>query len=165
MMTRILMCDTLKRYAEFMNEIFKVKYIERAMQLKAIVDCQIMGIHPHMAKIIAKYDLLMYRYYSPVWNRNAEGKLELEEKEEEQEKEGGDDEDGDYDEYEEDDEEDGKYEDQNGKDELDTGGLEKGEGVEIVVLKMGAKNKNKKEKEQEEEKEKEAKENEREEEK
>ena len=124
MMTRILMCDTLQRYAEFMNEIFKIKYIERAMQLKAIVDYQIMGIHPHMAKIIAKYDLLMYRYYSPVWNRNAAGKLELEEKEE-----GGDDEDGDYDEYEEDDEEDGKYEDQNGKDELDTGGLKKGEGV------------------------------------
>ena len=157
MMTRILICDTLQRYAEFMNEIFNVKYIERAVQLKAIVDCQIMGIHPHMAKIIAKYDLLMYRYYSPVWNRNAEGKLELEEKEE-----GGDDEDDDY---EEDDEEDGKYEDQNGKDELDIGGLEKGEGVEIVVLKMVAKFKNKKEKdeeekEQEEEKEKEDKEEE-----
>ena len=151
MMTRILMCDTLQIYAEFMNEIFKVKYIE--MQLKAIVDCQIIGIHPHMAKIIAKYDLLMYRYYSPVWNRNAEGKLELEAKVE-----GGDDEDDEY-------EEDGKYEDQNGKDELDTGGLGKGEGVEIVVLKMVAKNKNKKEndeeeKEQEEEKEKAAKENE-----
>ena len=67
-----------------------------------------MGIHPHMAKIIARYDLLMYRYYSHVWNRNAEGKLELEEKEEEEEKEGeeeeekaegGDDEDDDYDEY------------------------------------------------------------------
>ena len=169
MMTRILMCDTLQRCAEFMNEIFTIKYIERAMQLKAIVDCQIMSIHPDMAKIIAKHDLLMYRYYSPVWNRNVEGKLELEEKEEEEEdkekEEGGYDEDDDYDEYEEDDEEDGKYEDQNGKDELDMGGLEKGEGVEIVVLKMVTKNKNKKEKdeeekEQEEEKEKEDKEEE-----
>ena len=46
------------------------------MQLKAMVDCQIMAIHPHMAKIIAYYDLLIYRYYSPVWNRNGEGKLQ-----------------------------------------------------------------------------------------
>ena len=79
MMTRIVMCDTLQRYAHFMNKIFNVQFIERAMQLKAIVDCQIMAIHSHMAKIIAKYDLLIYRYYSPVWNRNAEGKLQLEE--------------------------------------------------------------------------------------
>ena len=61
------------------------------MQLKAMVDCQIMVIHPHMAKIIAYYDLLIYRYYSPVWNRNGEGKLqtlkEEEEKEEEEEEE------------------------------------------------------------------------------
>ena len=31
MMTRIVMCDTLQRYAHFMNEIFNVKFIERAM--------------------------------------------------------------------------------------------------------------------------------------
>ena len=52
LMTRILLCDTLKRYAELLNEIFNVKFIERAMQLKAMVDCQIMAIHPHMAKIL-----------------------------------------------------------------------------------------------------------------
>ena len=75
-MTRVLLCDTLKRYAELLDEIFNVKFIERAMQLKAMVYCQIMAIHPHMAKIIAFYDLLTYRYYSPVWNRNAEGKLQ-----------------------------------------------------------------------------------------
>ena len=54
LMTKFLLCDTMKR-------------------------CQIMAIHPHMAKIIAYYDLMIYRYYSPVWNRNAEGKLQAEE--------------------------------------------------------------------------------------
>ena len=63
------------------------------MQLKAVVDCQIMAIHPHMAKIIAFDDLLIYRYYSPVWNRNAEGKLQAPEEENEGEEDGGDDDD------------------------------------------------------------------------
>ena len=69
------------------------------MQLKAMVDCQIMAIHPNMAKIIAFYDLLIYRYYSPVWNRNVEGKLQPPEEEEEGEgeKDGGDDDDDDDD--------------------------------------------------------------------
>ena len=60
-----------------------MKFIERAIQLKAMVDCQIMAIHPHMAKIIAFYDLLIYRYYSPVWNKNTEGKLQPPEEEKE----------------------------------------------------------------------------------
>ena len=50
------------------------------------MDCQIMTIHPHMSKIIAYYDLLIYRCYSPVWNRNGEGKLQALEKEEEEKK-------------------------------------------------------------------------------
>ena len=91
-MTKILLCNTMKRYGELLDEIFNVKFIDRAMQLKAMVDFQIMAIHPHMAKIIAYYDLIIYRYYSPVWNRNAEGKLQaLEEEEEEEEEDGGDD--------------------------------------------------------------------------
>ena len=71
-MTRILLCDTKKNYCELLDEIFNVKFIKRAMQLKAMVDCQIMAIHPHMTKIIAYYDLPIHRYYSPVWNRNGE---------------------------------------------------------------------------------------------
>ena len=94
LMTRILLCDTLKRYDELLDEIFNIKFIERAMQLKAMVDCQIMAIHPHMAKIIAFFDLMIYRYYSPVWNRNAEGKLQALEEEEEEE-DGGDNDDDD----------------------------------------------------------------------
>ena len=154
LMTRILLCDTMKNYGKLLDEIFNVKFIERAMQLKAMVDCQIMAIHPHMAKIIAYYDLLIYTYYSPVWNRNGEGKLQTlkeeddEEEEEEEEEEEADDDD-----------------DNNNNDDkkvLNTGGLEKGEGVQIVVLKVVPKKK-KKEKD-EEEKEKDEKENEKEEE-
>ena len=85
LMTRILLCETKKYYGELLDEIFNVKIIERAMQLKAMVDCQIMAIHPHMSKIIAYYDLLIYRYYSPVWNRNGDGKLQALEEEEEEE--------------------------------------------------------------------------------
>ena len=133
LMRRILLCDTKKIYGELLDEIFNVKFIERAMQLKAMVDCQIMAIHPHMSKIIAYYDLLIYRYYSPVWNRNGEGKLQALEKIEEEE---------------DDDDDDDKKE----KKQLDTGGLEKGEGVEIIVLKAVTKKKNKNKKEKDEEK-------------
>ena len=139
LMTRILLCDTMENYGKLLDEIFNVKFIERAMQLKAMVDCQIMAIHPHMAKIIAYYNLLIYRYYSPVWNRNGEGKLQtLKEEEEEDEEE---------EEEEEDDDDDNNDE----KKELNTGGLEKGEGVQIVVLKVVPKKK-KKEKDEEERK-------------
>ena len=137
LMTRILLYDTKKNYGELLDEIFNVKFIERAMQLKAKVDCQIMAIHPHMSKIIAYYDLLIYRYYSPVWNRNDERKLQALEKEEEEEEEGEEEEDDD---------------DKKEKKQLDTSGLEKGEEVEIIVLKAltKKKNKNKKEKDEEE---------------
>ena len=138
LMTKILLCDTMKRYAELLDEIFNVKFIERAMQLKAMVDCQIIAIHPHMAKTIAYYDLMIYRYYSPVWNRNAEVKLQAVEEEEEED--GGDDDDDD------------DYDEKKEEKELDTAGLGKAEGVEIVVLKVvpKKKKKNKKEKDEEE---------------
>ena len=103
-----------------------------------MVDCQIMAIYPHMARIIAYYDLLIYMYYSPVWNRNAEGKLQALEEEEEED----------------DDDDDDKKE----KKDLDTGGLEKGEGVEIVVLKVVPKKKRNKKEKDEVEKEKDEKE-------
>ena len=136
-MTRILLCDTKKDYGELLDEVFNVKFIERAMQLKAMVDCQIMAIHPHMSKIIASYDLLIYRYYLPVWNRNGQGKLQALEKEEEEEEEDDDDDDDDDDKKE--------------KKQLDTGGLAKG-GVELIVLKAVTKKKNKNKKEKDEEK-------------
>ena len=126
----------MENYGKLLDEIFNVKFIERVMQLKAMVDCQIMVIHPHMAKIIAYYDLLIYRYYSPVWNRNGEGKLQTLKEEEEEEEE-----DNDKEEEEEEDEDD---DDDDDKKELNTGGLEKGEGVQIVVLKVVPKKKRRK---------------------
>ena len=57
LMTKILFCDTMNNYGKLLDEIFNVKFIERAIQVKAMVDCQIMAIHPHMGKIIAYYDL------------------------------------------------------------------------------------------------------------
>ena len=98
-----------------------------------MVDCQIMATLPHLSKIIAYYDLLIYRYYSHVWNRNGEGKLQALEEEEEED--------------DDDDDDDDKKE----KKQLDTGGLEKGEGVEIIVLKAVTKKKNKNKKENDEE--------------
>ena len=155
LMTRILLCDIMKNYGKLLDEIFNVKFIERAMQLKAMVDCQIMAIHPHMAKIIAYYDLLIYRYYSPVWKRNGVGKLQMLKEEEDDEEE----------EEEEDDDDDDDNNNNNNNDdkkELNTAGLEKEEGVHIVVLKVVPK-KEKKEKD-EDEREKDEKENEKEEE-
>ena len=71
--------------------------------------------------------MLIYRYYSPVWNRNGEGKLQALEKEKEEDD-----------------------DDKKEKKQLHTGGLEKGEGVEIIVLKAVTKKKNKNKKEKEE---------------
>ena len=137
LMTRILLCYTMENYGKLLVEIFNVKFIERATQLKAMVDCQIMVIHPHMAKIIAYYDLLIYRYYSPVWNRNGEGKFQTlkEEEDEEEEEEEEEEEDDD------DDDDDNNNNNNDDKKELNTGGLEKGEGVQIVVLKVVPKKK------------------------
>ena len=98
-----------------------------------------MVIHPHMAKIIAYYDLLIYRYYSPVWNRNGEGKLQTLKEEEEEEKD-------------DDDDDNNKNNNNNDKKELNTGRLEKGEGVQIVVLKVVPKKKKKEKDEEEKEK-------------
>ena len=144
-MTKILLCDTMNNYTKLLDEIFNVKFIKRAIQVKAMVDCQIMAIHPHMGKIIAYYDLLIYRYYSPVWNRNGEGKLQVLEEEEEEEEEAEEEEEEEEEEKEEEEDDDDDGDDD--KKELDRGGLEKGEGVEIVVLKVvPKKKKNKKEK-------------------
>ena len=111
LMTRILLCDTMKFYGKLLDEIFNVKFIERSMQLKAMVDCQIRAIHPHMAKIIAYYDLLIYKYYSPVWNRTGEGKLQTLEKEEEEEDDDEEEEKEDEEEEEEEEEEDNNNDD------------------------------------------------------
>ena len=60
-------CDTLDKYAALLNIIFNVKFIERAIELKALVDHQLFQMHPHLFKVIGWYDMLILRYYNPMW--------------------------------------------------------------------------------------------------
>ena len=60
-------CDTLEKYAELMDIIFSVKYIERAFELKIIIDHALLRLHPHMCYPVTWYDVLLYRYYCSPW--------------------------------------------------------------------------------------------------
>ena len=59
----LLDCNTLEKYAQLMDIIFSVKYIERAFELKAKIDNTLLNLHPHMTKVVTWYDALLYRYY------------------------------------------------------------------------------------------------------
>ena len=63
----LLDCDTLEKYAKFMDIIFSVKYIERAFELKTIIDHTLLSLHPHMSYPVTWYDALLYRYYCSPW--------------------------------------------------------------------------------------------------
>ena len=63
----LLDCDTLEKYAQFMDIIFNVKYIERTFELKAKVDNKLLNLHPHMTYIVIWYDALLYRYCCSSW--------------------------------------------------------------------------------------------------
>ena len=45
----LLDCNTLEKYAQLMDIIFSVKYIERAFQLKIIIDNTLFSLHPTCA--------------------------------------------------------------------------------------------------------------------
>ena len=59
----LLDCDILEKYAQLMDIIFSVKYIERAFELKAKVDNILLNLHPHMTFVVTWYDALLHRYY------------------------------------------------------------------------------------------------------
>ena len=63
----LLDCDTLEKYAQLMNILFSVKYIERAFELKAEIDNTLLSLHPYMCYPVTWYDALLYRYYSSPW--------------------------------------------------------------------------------------------------
>ena len=63
----LLGCDTLEKYAQLMDIIFSVKYIERAFELKAKVDNTLLNLHPYMTYVVTLYDALLYRYYCSPW--------------------------------------------------------------------------------------------------
>ena len=62
---RVLNCNTTERYKHLLNEIFSLKYLERAMKVKDIVDDDILAANPHLAPVIKQYNALLYRYYWP----------------------------------------------------------------------------------------------------
>ena len=66
-MEMLLDCDTLEKYVELMDIIFSVKYIERAFELKTIIDHTLLRLHPHMCYPVTWYDALLYRYYCSPW--------------------------------------------------------------------------------------------------
>ena len=57
----------MEKYAELMDIIFSVKYIERAFELKTIIDHTLLRLHPHMCYPVTWYDVLLYRYYCSPW--------------------------------------------------------------------------------------------------
>ena len=63
----LLDCDTLEKYAQLMDIIFSVRYIERAFGLKAKIHNTLLNLHPHMTYIVIWYDALLYRYYCSPW--------------------------------------------------------------------------------------------------
>ena len=63
----LLDCDTLEKYAQLMDIIFSVKYIERAFELKTIIDNTLLSLHPHMCYPINWYDTLLYRFHYSPW--------------------------------------------------------------------------------------------------
>ena len=52
-------CDTIDKYADLLNMIFNVKFIEIAVELNALMDNQIIQMHPHLSKVIVWYDMLI----------------------------------------------------------------------------------------------------------
>ena len=69
---KIMACDTLEKYEELMNEVFDLKYIERALEIKNMLDMELVILHPHMSTYVAMYDSLLYRFYTPLWTDREE---------------------------------------------------------------------------------------------
>ena len=61
----ILKCSTKEKYQKLLDKIFSVKYFERAMKIKEILDSDVLVVSPHLAPVIKQYNCLLYRYYWP----------------------------------------------------------------------------------------------------
>ena len=62
---KILNCSTRAQYRDLLNQIFSLKYVERAMACKDILDSDLLAVNPHLAPIIRQYNCILYRYYWP----------------------------------------------------------------------------------------------------
>jgi len=59
----VVSCNSRFRYFCLMDHVFRLKYFERSMVLKAKIDEEIVKASPHMAQVCALYDLVLYRFF------------------------------------------------------------------------------------------------------
>ena len=57
-------CNMMDKYADLLNMIFNVRFVERVVELKALIDAQILCMHPHFSPVIGWYDMFILRYYN-----------------------------------------------------------------------------------------------------
>ena len=60
---QLMKCDTVKGYQKLMNSLFDVDEVERAIQIKLMVDDDISFYYPYMGRVMACYDALIFRAY------------------------------------------------------------------------------------------------------
>ena len=60
-------CNTMDKCAKLLNMIFNVRFIERVVELKALIDTQILHMHLHLSHVIEWYNMFILRYYNPLW--------------------------------------------------------------------------------------------------
>ena len=61
----VLSCYTVAKYKDILDQIFSLKYVERAMNVKRMVDTDLLAVHPHLAPVANLYNCILYRYYWP----------------------------------------------------------------------------------------------------
>ncbi len=61
----LLNCTTRFDYQDLMNKVFSMKYIERCVQVKGLIDVELAVLQPRLTRIMAYYDALIFRYYWP----------------------------------------------------------------------------------------------------
>ena len=63
--TAIMNCNDRQAYRSLLDKIFSVRYIDRALIIKAFVDNELVKFHPHLAAITWWYNALLYRFVWP----------------------------------------------------------------------------------------------------
>ena len=61
----VLSCYTVAKYKDILDQVFSLKYVERAMNVKRMIDTDLLPIHPHLAPVANLYNCILYRYYWP----------------------------------------------------------------------------------------------------
>ena len=69
-------CNMMDKYADLLNMIFNVQFVERVVELKGLIDAQILCMHPHLSPVIGWYDMFILRYYNPMWYPPGSDKLD-----------------------------------------------------------------------------------------